>query len=370
MITIYVQKTQARAELDAPVTSGSVGREVQFQFSDDWNGLAKTAVFETNNYKETATVPVSGTLAIPEDVLAYPGFQLRIGVIGKTAGDATVIPTVYADCGMIKPGASTAPVSTPLTPSQFEQLQAQIDELREQSVGGDGLSTTEKTLLLSLFKNAEYTADMSATIAQLETLWSGGDEPDEPVTPDVTLSSISATYSGGSVPVGTAASSLTGVNVTAHYSDGSTATVTGYTLSGTIVEGSNTITVSYGGKTTTVTVVGVASTDTDIALGPVTSVAVVMWIGAAASNQSVEYANNVDVVDGAVVFINGSIETFYKNASGNTNNYDILLGKYVKDPNGNIYYINPDSTYSHTTNPSGVVKESISYQKAQLVSVI
>lgn len=121
-----------------------------------------------------------------------------------------------------------------------------------------GISTTEKSLLLSLFKNAAYTADMSATIAQLETLWGGNEEPDEPVTPDVTLSSISATYSGGSVPVGTAASSLTGVNVTAHYSDGSTATVTGYTLSGTIVEGSNTITVSYGGKTTTFTVTGVA----------------------------------------------------------------------------------------------------------------
>lgn len=292
MITIYVHKTQARAELDAPVTSGSVGREVQFQFSDDWNGLVKTAVFETNNYKETATVPVSGTLAIPEDVLAYPGLQLRIGVIGKTAGDATVIPTVYADCGMIKPGASTAPVITPLTPSQAEQLQAQIDELREQGVGGDGLSTTEKTMLLSLFKNAEYTADMSATIAQLETLWSGGDEPDEPVTP------------------------------------------------------------------------------TDIALGPVTPAVVVMWFTGTAAEIPVEYANNVDVVDGAVVFINGSSETFCKKESGNTNNYDILLGKYVKKSDGNIYYINPDSTYAHTTNSSGVVKESISYQKAQLVSVI
>lgn len=134
---------------------------------------------------------------------------------------------------------------------KFDALSEKMAEL------GDGLSTTEKTMLLSLFKNAAYTADMSATIAQLETLWSGDEEPDEPVTPDVTLSSISATYSGGSVPVGTAASSLTGVNVTAHYSDGSTATVTGYTLSGTIVEGNNTITVSYGGKTTTFTVTGV-----------------------------------------------------------------------------------------------------------------
>lgn len=74
---------------------------------------------------------------------------------------------------------------------------------------------------------------------------------------EVTLSSISATYSGGDVSVGTAVTDLTGIVVTAHYSDGSTATVTGYTLSGEIAEGSNTVTVSYGGKTTTFTVTGI-----------------------------------------------------------------------------------------------------------------
>jgi hypothetical protein len=88
------------------------------------------------------------------------------------------------------------------------------------------------------------------------------DEPDEP---EKTLTSISATYSGGSVPVGTAVSALTGIKVTAHYSDGSTATVTGYTLSGSIKEGSNTVTVIYGGKTTTFTVVGEAvDTEADV----------------------------------------------------------------------------------------------------------
>lgn len=42
--------------------------------------------------------------------------------------------------------------------------------------------------------------------------------------------------------------------VTAHYSDNSTATVTTYTLSGTLAVGTDTITVSYRGKTTTFTV--------------------------------------------------------------------------------------------------------------------
>ena len=76
---------------------------------------------------------------------------------------------------------------------------------------------------------------------------------------EVTLTNISATYVGGDVTVGTAITELTGIVVTAHYSDGSTKTVTGYTLSGKIVEGENSITVSYGGKTTTFTVTGVSS---------------------------------------------------------------------------------------------------------------
>ena len=78
-----------------------------------------------------------------------------------------------------------------------------------------------------------------------------------------TLNSISATYAGGDVPVGTAVTDLTGIVVTATYSDGSTATVTGYTLSGQIAEGSNTVTVSYSGKTTTFAVVGVAESGGD-----------------------------------------------------------------------------------------------------------
>lgn len=57
--------------------------------------------------------------------------------------------------------------------------------------GGTGLTNAEKTLILSLFRNAAYTsADMGSVLAQLEALWSGGGsgggevEPDNPVEPD------------------------------------------------------------------------------------------------------------------------------------------------------------------------------------------
>ena len=141
-----------------------------------------------------------------------------------------------------------------------------------------GLTAEQISALDGMFKVCAFTkADVSAQYNAFKTAFgiedSGEedpdvpvippDEPDEPDIPEITLTSISATYSGGDVAVGTAVADLTGIVVTAHYSDGSTENVTGYTLSGEIAEGSNTVTVSYGGKTATITVTGVAESGGD-----------------------------------------------------------------------------------------------------------
>lgn len=83
---------------------------------------------------------------------------------------------------------------------------------------------------------------------------SGGEEP------QATLVSISATYTGGDVPIGTSVNDLEGITVIANYSNGTSETVTSYTLTGTIKEGSNVITVTYSGKTTTFNVNGITET--------------------------------------------------------------------------------------------------------------
>lgn len=156
--------------------------------------------------------------------------------------------------------------------------QADKQEIAEQAAqlvdvpsgGGGGLTEAQISALDGMFKIAAYTADATTAYVSFKTAFgisdSGEEEPDEPVNPDIpekTLISISAVYSGGDVAEGTSVTDLTCIVVTATYSDGSTATVTDYTLSGTIVEGSNTITVSYGGKTTTFTVTGVAESGGD-----------------------------------------------------------------------------------------------------------
>lgn len=90
----------------------------------------------------------------------------------------------------------------------------------------------------------------------------GGDNSDgDSGETEVTLTGITATYSGGDVAIGTAVTSLTGIVVTAYYSDDTSENVTGYTLSGTIAEGSNIVTVAYGGKTATITVTGVVESE-------------------------------------------------------------------------------------------------------------
>lgn len=145
------------------------------------------------------------------------------------------------------------------------KLSEEIGQLKQNGTGTvTGLSTEAIDKLEEVGNYLAYTtADGGSKWIELISILRSGSSGGGSGETDVTLSSISATYNGGDVPVGTALTSLTGITVTAHYSDGSTANTTGYTLSGTIAEGSNTITVSYGGKTTTFTVTGVAESSGD-----------------------------------------------------------------------------------------------------------
>ena len=115
------------------------------------------------------------------------------------------------------------------------------------TMGGSDITSSYSNGVLNI---SSVTGNIVITVSAVQ-------EASEPDNPEVTLTSISATYTGGDVTVGTALTSLTGITVTATYSDGSTANVTDYTLSGEIVEGNNTITVSYSGLTTTFTVTGI-----------------------------------------------------------------------------------------------------------------
>lgn len=114
---------------------------------------------------------------------------------------------------------------------------------------GGGLSEDTKQALLACFNHVAWDDTDPTGQSYIDTL-------EEALYPTVKLTSISCVYTQSDVVYNT--DSLESLKddlvVTAHYSDYSTQTVTTYVLSGTLTEGTSTITVSYGGKTTTFTV--------------------------------------------------------------------------------------------------------------------
>lgn len=114
--------------------------------------------------------------------------------------------------------------------------------------GTSGLSEAVKQALLQVIENVAYTTPNGETYYQAlyDALY--------PSAPPAELVSISAVFTQGSVVIYETDSLDTlkqYLVVTATYDDSTTANVSAYTLSGTLAVGTSTITVSYGGKTTT-----------------------------------------------------------------------------------------------------------------------
>ena len=131
MIELVCDKNRAFFRETEKLTSGSIGVTINFVFSPEWDGLLKTAVFDAGETK-IDVVLTSESCEIPPEVLACPGKQLSVGVFGELADKTLVIPTIYAEAGIIRPGASPSGMSSaPPTPSWPEQVQAIALEAKE-----------------------------------------------------------------------------------------------------------------------------------------------------------------------------------------------------------------------------------------------
>lgn len=109
---------------------------------------------------------------------------------------------------------------------------------------GSGLTEEAKQALLACFAQVAWIGDDGQDYY---------DALEAALYPPTNLVSISAVYtqSGTVYDTDTLATLKPDLVVTVHYDDSTTAVVTGYTLSGTLTEGTSTITVSFSGKTTT-----------------------------------------------------------------------------------------------------------------------
>lgn len=88
----------------APVVAGTVGLGVEFSFDPTWGALKKTAVFRVGS-KTRDVCDIGELVTVPWELLQSPGCRLWAGVYGVNAEGSLQIPTVWADLGVIQPGA-------------------------------------------------------------------------------------------------------------------------------------------------------------------------------------------------------------------------------------------------------------------------
>ncbi|MBR3474225.1 MAG: hypothetical protein IKH34_04060 [Oscillospiraceae bacterium] len=121
MIHVTIRERDAAAQATEPITSGSVGLAVSFRFSEDWDGLAKAALFKGSGTAVDVALTGSGC-TVPHEVLQSAGGHLKIGVYGTGSQGQRVTPTVWADAGQIFEGAVPSQVTpTPATQNLVQQ---------------------------------------------------------------------------------------------------------------------------------------------------------------------------------------------------------------------------------------------------------
>ena len=138
-----------------------------------------------------------------------------------------------------------------------------------ESGSGGGLTADIKAALLACFRNVAWINDDGQDFY---------DALESALNPPAGLASISAVYTQSGTVYDTASldSLKSDLVVTAHYDNATTQVITNYALSGTLTEGTSTITVSFGGKTTTF----------NVTVTSVTETVTVTWSGAGASKQT------------------------------------------------------------------------------------
>ena len=166
MTRIKINNNSAEIVGEEFYTSGMVGAKIAFQFSEEWNGLTKTAVFRTDHLQKDV-LNVTNVCTIPHECLEKAGERLVVGVYG-TNGNDIVIPTIYVSLGRIKQGADpSGDVSADPSLPVWAQVQEAIGNLSQ-------IETETKDSLVAAINEVKQTADSKQdTISDLEAIRSG-----------------------------------------------------------------------------------------------------------------------------------------------------------------------------------------------------
>lgn len=130
MFIVAANTRQALVGQKEWITTGSSGIQVQFLFSDDWEGLSKFAVFRNAEIEESKipiALPESNLTELPAENCAaeYVDEKVYVGVYGSDGLGHIIIPTIWVSLGILKEGAAYEGMDPPQpTPDMWAQILA------------------------------------------------------------------------------------------------------------------------------------------------------------------------------------------------------------------------------------------------------
>ena len=144
---VKVAKTTCETTRLVPIPKGIVGATVSIEYMDSaWDGLQKTVVFRSAVTKDV--LAAGNEVVVPAEVVSRAGVYLYMGVYGVDAANNVVIPTIWAEIGLVN-GAAAPSGDTSTNPSLpvWAQIQDMIGNL-------DDLNTAAKSSLVAAVNEA------------------------------------------------------------------------------------------------------------------------------------------------------------------------------------------------------------------------
>ena len=139
---IKVSGVHAEVITCTDIPAGLAGGQIQIEYDDSvWSDLRKTVVFK--GYTTVDIITDAATIVIPPEVVSRQHVRLSVGILGTSPDGAVVVPTLWADLGIVKPatdpsGDNAADPQLPI----WAQLLHMIGDL-------NGLGTTAKDSLVA-----------------------------------------------------------------------------------------------------------------------------------------------------------------------------------------------------------------------------
>ena len=132
MIKVYCNGTHIQCLRRGELNVGMAGAPVEFDFSSEWDGPGKTAVFRCDGEKDQI-LGADGKTTVPHEILTTPGMDVEVGVYAvKEDGTTWPAPTTYCKIGRVGEGADpSGDESYPPTPGVGEQAVAAASKALE-----------------------------------------------------------------------------------------------------------------------------------------------------------------------------------------------------------------------------------------------